>query len=264
MLFAEARRGAGGAPTATTCRSPSRTRGTWDARLIDEAETLLRRAGTMGAIGRYQLEAAVQSAHVVRRLDRRGRLGGDREALRRAARADRLAGGGDQPRGRGRRDARAPPQALRRSTRCRTMRGSPTISPIGRRAPSCWRGWATRQRPHAPTSGRSVSKAIRPCAVSCKTSADHAWRKRDDHAVTIERASNTIALRIPYDHWAPKPTVRRNSARHARLPAGARHREQRPGRLGRGVLGRLAGHAGRDRALGRAARGRAGHRPTGR
>ena len=31
------------------------------------AETLLRRASTLGAIGRYQLEAAVQSAHVVRR-----------------------------------------------------------------------------------------------------------------------------------------------------------------------------------------------------
>jgi RNA polymerase sigma-70 factor, ECF subfamily len=40
----------------------------WDARLIDEAETLLSRAGAMGAIGRFQLEAAVQSAHAVRRI----------------------------------------------------------------------------------------------------------------------------------------------------------------------------------------------------
>ncbi|MBI3786431.1 MAG: RNA polymerase subunit sigma-70 [Deltaproteobacteria bacterium] len=40
----------------------------WDAKLIDEAETLLRRASTMPGTGRYQLEAAVQSAHVVRRL----------------------------------------------------------------------------------------------------------------------------------------------------------------------------------------------------
>src|SRR5215813_13084884 len=39
----------------------------WDAALIEEAEALLFRAGAMGAIGRYQLEAAVQSAHVVRR-----------------------------------------------------------------------------------------------------------------------------------------------------------------------------------------------------
>jgi RNA polymerase sigma-70 factor (ECF subfamily) len=40
----------------------------WDSRLIDEAEALLSRAGTMGAIGRFQLEAAVQSAHAVRRI----------------------------------------------------------------------------------------------------------------------------------------------------------------------------------------------------
>lgn len=40
----------------------------WDTGLIDEAETLLHRASAMHAIGRYQLEAAIQSAHAVRRL----------------------------------------------------------------------------------------------------------------------------------------------------------------------------------------------------
>jgi len=40
----------------------------WNAALIDEAETLLRRASTYGVIGRYQLEAAVQSAHAARRV----------------------------------------------------------------------------------------------------------------------------------------------------------------------------------------------------
>ncbi|MGH7156397.1 MAG: RNA polymerase subunit sigma-24, partial [Acetobacteraceae bacterium] len=39
----------------------------WDARLIDEAERLLMRAGAAGVVGRFQLEAAVQSAHVARR-----------------------------------------------------------------------------------------------------------------------------------------------------------------------------------------------------
>jgi RNA polymerase sigma-70 factor (ECF subfamily) len=39
----------------------------WDAALIDEAERLLHQASGLGVIGRYQLEAAVQSAHVVRR-----------------------------------------------------------------------------------------------------------------------------------------------------------------------------------------------------
>jgi RNA polymerase sigma-70 factor (ECF subfamily) len=40
----------------------------WDGLLIAEAENLLRRASAMNLIGRYQLEAAVQSAHAVRRL----------------------------------------------------------------------------------------------------------------------------------------------------------------------------------------------------
>jgi RNA polymerase sigma-70 factor (ECF subfamily) len=39
----------------------------WDAGLIDRAEALLRRASRLGATGRYQLEAAIQSAHVIRR-----------------------------------------------------------------------------------------------------------------------------------------------------------------------------------------------------
>jgi RNA polymerase sigma-70 factor, ECF subfamily len=38
----------------------------WDTPLTEEAEALLFRASAIGAIGRYQLEAAVQSAHVVR------------------------------------------------------------------------------------------------------------------------------------------------------------------------------------------------------
>lgn len=39
----------------------------WDAALIAEAEALLRAAGRLQRPGRYQLEAAVQSAHAVRR-----------------------------------------------------------------------------------------------------------------------------------------------------------------------------------------------------
>jgi RNA polymerase sigma-70 factor (ECF subfamily) len=34
--------------------------------MIDEAETLLRRASVLGPFGRYQLEGALQSAHVYR------------------------------------------------------------------------------------------------------------------------------------------------------------------------------------------------------
>ena len=39
----------------------------WDEQLIGQAEALLRQASALNGIGRFQLEAAVQSAHVVRR-----------------------------------------------------------------------------------------------------------------------------------------------------------------------------------------------------
>ncbi len=67
MLHAEARRGARrnvqGEYVPLTDQDPA----SWDTPLIEEAEALLFRASAMGAVGRYQLEAAVQSAHVVRR-----------------------------------------------------------------------------------------------------------------------------------------------------------------------------------------------------
>jgi len=43
----------------------------WNSAMIDEAEMHLRRAAEMRAIGRFQLEAAVQSAHAVRRTSGR-------------------------------------------------------------------------------------------------------------------------------------------------------------------------------------------------
>ena len=67
MLHAESRRRARrndrGEYVPLADQDPSR----WDSRMINGAEALLRRAGTLGSIGRYQLEAALQSAHVHRR-----------------------------------------------------------------------------------------------------------------------------------------------------------------------------------------------------
>jgi RNA polymerase sigma-70 factor (ECF subfamily) len=40
----------------------------WNTAMIEEAESLLQRASTLNVIGRYQIEAALQSAHVARRL----------------------------------------------------------------------------------------------------------------------------------------------------------------------------------------------------
>ena len=68
MLYAEARRGARrdaeGEYVPLAVQDPA----TWDAQMIDEAEALLTRASKFGVLGRYQLESAIQSAHVARRV----------------------------------------------------------------------------------------------------------------------------------------------------------------------------------------------------
>ena len=68
MLHAQARRAARRDANGNYVPLAEQDPRAWDQALIDEAEVLLRRASTLCTIGRYQLEAAVQSAHVVRRL----------------------------------------------------------------------------------------------------------------------------------------------------------------------------------------------------
>jgi predicted RNA polymerase sigma factor len=67
MLHAEARRRARRNERGEYVPLASQDSSLWDAQMIAEAEALLVRASELGAIGRYQLEAAVQSAHVARR-----------------------------------------------------------------------------------------------------------------------------------------------------------------------------------------------------
>jgi predicted RNA polymerase sigma factor len=66
MLHAEARRRARRDEQGEYIPLAQQDRSLWDEERIVEAEALLHRAGVMGRIGRYQLEAAVQSAHVTR------------------------------------------------------------------------------------------------------------------------------------------------------------------------------------------------------
>jgi RNA polymerase sigma-70 factor (ECF subfamily) len=67
MLYTDARHGArrcdaGHDYSPLAEQDPRR----WDVARIDEAEALLQQAGRAGRLGRFQLEAAVQSAHSVR------------------------------------------------------------------------------------------------------------------------------------------------------------------------------------------------------
>ncbi|MFX1766300.1 sigma factor [Paraburkholderia sp. A1RI-2L] len=71
MLFAQARRDArrdeAGEYVPLSAQDPS----AWNAPMIDAANALLRRASAFNVIGRFQLEAALQSAHVHRCQTRR-------------------------------------------------------------------------------------------------------------------------------------------------------------------------------------------------
>ncbi len=68
MLHAEARRAARRNAAADYVPLAEQDTGLWDKDLIAEAERLLLRASHRRMVGRYQLEAAVQSAHNIRRL----------------------------------------------------------------------------------------------------------------------------------------------------------------------------------------------------
>ena len=66
MLHAEARRRARRNANGDYIPLAEQDSAQWDSQMIFEAEELLRRASAVGSIGRYQLEAALQSAHVYR------------------------------------------------------------------------------------------------------------------------------------------------------------------------------------------------------
>jgi len=66
MLHAEARRRARRNACGEYVPLAEQDPASWNSQMIGEAEALLRRASTLGSIGRYQLEAALQSAHVHR------------------------------------------------------------------------------------------------------------------------------------------------------------------------------------------------------
>lgn len=68
MLYAEARRFARRNASGDYVPLSDQDTRLWNESMIDEAEALLRAASAGGHIGRYQLEAAIQSAHLVRRL----------------------------------------------------------------------------------------------------------------------------------------------------------------------------------------------------
>jgi RNA polymerase sigma-70 factor (ECF subfamily) len=68
MLHAEARRAARRDAEGEYVPLAEQDVTRWNIGMISEADTLIRRAGGIGGLGRYELEAALQSAHALRRL----------------------------------------------------------------------------------------------------------------------------------------------------------------------------------------------------
>jgi RNA polymerase sigma-70 factor (ECF subfamily) len=68
MLYTEARRSARRDDAGAYVPLEEQDTSLWDDTLIEAAETLLRQASAGGPSGRYQIEAAIQSAHVARRV----------------------------------------------------------------------------------------------------------------------------------------------------------------------------------------------------
>jgi RNA polymerase sigma-70 factor (ECF subfamily) len=66
MLHADARRRARRDANGEYVPLANQDLALWDWQMIDEAEALLLRVSALGSIGRYQLEGALQSAHVYR------------------------------------------------------------------------------------------------------------------------------------------------------------------------------------------------------
>jgi RNA polymerase sigma-70 factor (ECF subfamily) len=67
MLHAEARRRARRDEHGDYVPLADQNPALWDSQMTEEAEAILLRASGLGSIGRYQIEAALQSAHVYRR-----------------------------------------------------------------------------------------------------------------------------------------------------------------------------------------------------
>ena len=171
VLYAESRRArAARCVAAISCRSTQQDPLAWDVAMIDEAEALLRRACALGAIGRYQLEAALQSAHVARRRSGRANWPAVVELYDALFALTRLAGRRDQSRARDRRDCTAP------TPRIAAMPDAATDARLGRyqpywaaRAELLARSGAQRTKRTRRTSSRSASSATMRSAVSCNS-----------------------------------------------------------------------------------------------
>jgi RNA polymerase sigma-70 factor (ECF subfamily) len=177
MLHAQARRGARRDHAGHYVPLDEQDTSRWEHALIAEAEALLHRASRLRAPGRYQLEAAVQSAHAVRRI-----------TLCSARSDHRVAGGSNQPRDRAGSHRRcgcgagAARHAGRRSAPGRlptVLGGAWRTARTGRRCTGCGAGTAARDRARARPGGAPFP-AVAAAGRAGRARADVAGAVRAD------------------------------------------------------------------------------------
>ena len=144
MLYTEARRSARRGADGSFVPLEEQDTALWDAGAVEEAETMLREASAGGPSGRYQIEAAIQSAHVARR-----RLGIDNWPAIVALYDHLLALTG------------SPVVALNRAPRSARSRGPAPRSPRSRPSPTT-SGLPTTSRTGPPAGTCSLVPAARP------------------------------------------------------------------------------------------------------
>ena len=236
MLHAEARRRSRRNACGDYVPLAEQDPASWDAPMIAEAEALLRRASALGAIGRYQLEAALQSAHV-----HRCRTGTPNwaevvelyDALFALTRSPVVA----INRALAIAELHGAEAALESCAKPRPTSVSPSTSRTGPRARSCSRGPAQSPRRGTRTTSRSVSSATPRCAASCRGVS----RPCDD-ALAARRSRPRRAPRLHRVRGA------RGSARAARsLAAAPAPSERGVGRVRRVDRAGVPAHAARER-----------------
>ena len=205
--------------------------GLWDSAMIDEAESLLLRASRLEAPGRYQLEAAVQSAHCVRRREGRADwaaivtlyealhalTGSPVAALNRAV-ALAQAEGTDA--------GLAALEALA------AMRGWRSTSPTGRPGPNCCHAVARWCRHWRPTSRRSGWSAIPRCGVIC-SAVRRCWASVGGNIVMPDSirhkllASRQAQTPLRCSAWGKKPSAINQGRNDFHIASDRHHGEPR-------------------------------------
>ncbi len=154
MLHCEARRAARRGPDGRFIPLLEQDFKLWSLPLIEEAESHLAAASSRGRLGRFQLEAAIQSAHAERARSGRTEWSAIVVFYEQLLRISPTLG----PRtGYAAAVAEAfGPEAAFESSISSIRKMCPPISPTGRRAPTFCNGWGSRTKPGRLSTGPSA------------------------------------------------------------------------------------------------------------